>query len=175
MNEDLKDIFSGQDNISDTMRDEIAEKYKKLLSDIENKYPYPPRVEDIVAEEFKKKYKFNSGDIYEVKDGAKIWVIPLQYQLTYHRDYLGNPMYVRVTQWAWDNSCVFCYRVEKNMFGMLSWEDCELEIVFESLDTSKCYKEEEMVNKLPYMDYVYDISSTGTDSSAGDSPQVPKS
>lgn len=64
-------------------------------------------------------------------------------------------MYVQVNSWAWDNSCVFCHRVEKNLFGMLSWNKCELEVAFDSLDLSKIYKEEEMVNVLPYIDYVY--------------------
>lgn len=151
----LDDWMKQGRGLSNQEREELGKKYEKLLSDINEKYPWPPKVQDLVADEFKKNYKFKAGDIYEVKDEAKIWIIPLQYSLTYHRDEVSSPMYVQVTSWTWDNISVFCHRVEKNLFGMLLWDKCELEIAFESLDLSKCYKKEEMVNSLPWIDYEY--------------------
>lgn len=157
----MKNIFSKSywnkpDCLSEEDRKVIADKYETLFKDIIEKYPeHVPTPEEIELEKLKKNYKFHNGEIYALKDGAHIWVIPLQYTLCYHREDRLNPMYVQVNSWAWDNSCVFCHRVEKNMFGMLSWDKCELEVAFDSLDLSKIYKEEEMVNVLPYIDYVY--------------------
>lgn len=157
----MKNIFSKSywnkpDCLSEEDRKAIADKYETLFKDIIEKYPeHVPTPEEIELENSKKNYKFHNGEIYALKDGAHIWVIPLQYTLCYHREDRLNPMYVQVNSWAWDNSCVFCHRVEKNMFGMLSWDKCELEVAFDSLDLSKIYKEEEMVNVLPYIDYVY--------------------
>lgn len=117
--------------------------------------PHIPTPEEIEMEKLKKKYKFHKGDIYALKDGAQIWIIPLQYCLTYHKEDRLDPMYVQVTGWGWNNSSVFCHRVEKNLFGMLDWKQCELEVAFEHLDLSKVYKEKEMVKPFPFVDFVY--------------------
>ena len=157
----MKNIFSKSywnkpDCLSEEDRKAIADKYETLFKDITEKYPeHVPTPEEIELEKLKKKYKFHVGDIYALKDGAYIWIIPLQYTLSYHKEDRLEPMYVQVNSWAWDNSCVFCHRVEKNLFGMLSWDKCELEVAFESLDLSKVYTEKEMVNPFPWIDYVY--------------------
>lgn len=151
-----KSYWSKPDCLSEEDRKVIADKYETLFKDITEKYPeHVPTPEEIELENSKKKYKFHVGDIYALKDGAYIWVIPLQYTLSYHKEDRLEPMYVQVNSWAWDNSCVFCHRVEKNLFGMLSWDKCELEVAFESLDLSKVYTEKEMVNPFPWIDYVY--------------------
>ena len=157
----MKNIFSKSywnkpDCLSEEDRKAISDKYETLFKDITEKYPeHVPTPEEIELEKLKNKYKFHVGDIYALKDGAYIWVIPLQYTLSYHKEDRLEPMYVQVNSWAWNNSCVFCHRVEKNLFGMLSWDKCELEVAFESLDLSKVYREKEMVNPFPWIDYVY--------------------
>ena len=155
--ENIIDILKGNaPALTEEERKAMAERYEKVLKDIAEKYPEPVLTEEeIEMQKRKKEYKFHNGDIYALKDGAYIWVIPLQYTLSYHKEDRLEPMYVQVNSWAWDNSCVFCHRVEKNLFGMLKNEQCELEIAFESLDLSKVYTEKEMVKPFPWIDYVY--------------------
>lgn len=155
--ENIIDILKGNaPALTEEEKKALAEQYEEALKYIVEKYPEPVLTEEeIEMQKRKKEYKFHDGDIYALKDGAYIWVIPLQYTLSYHKEDRLEPMYVQVNSWAWDNSCVFCHRVEKNLFGMVKEEQCELEVAFESLDLSKVYTEKEMVKPFPWIDYVY--------------------
>lgn len=155
MSENKRKLFEQNGSpLSEDERKSLYEKYENFFKEMNEKYPWP--TPDLKMEKLKKNHKFHPGDIYKLKDGAQIWIIGLQFWLKYEDD--GNQFrnfYIRVDSWAWDNSVVFGHRVEKNLFGMLSFEECEIEVAFESLDLSKCYKKEEMVNPMPFVDYVY--------------------
>lgn len=101
-----------------------------------------------------KKWKFKPGQIIRIKKGSRVWLICLQSNIIFDEE----ETYIQLTSIAYDKSVAFGYKVEKNMFGPLKWdnEHDEIMVACESLDLSETYTEKNFCNdRFFWMDYVY--------------------
>lgn len=90
-----------------------------------------------------KKWKFKPGQIIRIKKGSRVWLICLQSNIIFDEE----ETYIQLTSIAYDKSVAFGYKVEKNMFGPLKWdnEHDEIMVACESLDLSETYAEKNFV------------------------------